>query len=457
MKAIDREQQAEAEIGHTTFSRGVPLFLTTLLLAIIFGVFTLERFQSDSVPLADDVLHLAPSVADISDSITREGAYNAFFTLNRTLLGNMERLASDLERSSPLRKTLLPPMNRYLTGRFGAQNADVLRGRDGWLFYGPAVAHLTGPGFLSTRLPHRDDPVEALGAFHDQLAERGIQLVVVPLPVKASIHPEQLSSRAPSDRAIQSASHKAFLAALEARGVLACDVTDALIRAKANVPVYLARDSHWTPEGMHVAAEALQAFLRRHVSGLPQGDVAYRAGTPQNIEHAGDLAVMLAPEDAARYGMNEAIQHQAVEASDGAPWAPDPNGQVLLLGDSFANIFELEGMGWGAHGGLAAWLSLLLQQPLDAITQNGDGAHATRQRLIQALQRSEDRLAGKRIVIFAFAARELSLGDWKPELKLPPVATTSRQRPGDVVRISIQPQETLSRHAVVSCESGPEA
>ena len=369
----------------------------------------------------------------------------------------MERLASDLERSSPLRKTLLPPMNRYLTGRFGAQNADVLRGRDGWLFYGPAVAHLTGPGFLSTRLPHRDDPVEALGAFHDQLAERGIQLVVVPLPVKASIHPEQLSSRAPSDKAIQSASHKAFLAALEARGVLACDVTDALIRAKANGPVYLARDSHWTPEGMHVAAEALQAFLRRHVSGLPQGDVAYRAGTPQNIEHAGDLAVMLAPEDAARYGMNEAIQHQAVEASDGAPWAPDPNGQVLLLGDSFANIFELEGMGWGAHGGLAAWLSLLLQQPLDAITQNGDGAHATRQRLIQALQRSEDRLAGKRIVIFAFAARELSLGDWKPELKLPPVATTSRQRPGDVVRISIQPQETLSRHAVVSCESGPEA
>ena len=419
MKAIDREKQAEEEIGHTTFSRGVPFFLTTLLIALIFGVFALERFQVDSVPLVDDVLHLAPSARDISDTVAREGAYRSFFSLNRVLLGNMERLTSDLERTSPLRKILLPPMNRYLTSYLGAQNADVLRGRDGWLFYGPAVAHLTGPGFMSTDLSRPSDPVEALAAFHQQLAERGIQLVVVPLPVKASIHPEQLSGSAPADRAIQSASHEAFLAALEARGVLACDVAEALIRAKANGHVYLARDSHWTPEGMHVAAEALQVFLREHVPELPQGDVAYRAGLPKSIEHAGDLAVMLAPEDAARYGMNETIQHQSVEGPDGTPWAPDPSGKVLLLGDSFANIFELEGMGWGAHGGLAAWLSLLLQQPLDAITQNGDGAHATRQRLIQMLQRGEDRLAGKEVVVFAFAARELSLGDWKPELELP--------------------------------------
>lgn len=456
MKAINREQQAEAEIGHTTFSRGVPLFLTALLLALIFGVFTLERFQSDSVPLADDALHLAPSVADIADTLTREGAYDGFFTLNRTLLGNMDRLTSDLERSSPLRKVLLPPMNRYLTGHFGAQNADVLRGRDGWLFYGPAVSHLTGPGFLSARLLRQNDPVEALALFHEQLAERGIALVVVPLPVKASIYPEQLSSRAPADRAIQSASHEAFLAALEARGVMACDVSDALIRAKANGPVYLARDSHWTPEGMHAAAEALHVFLQEHTPDLAPGHGGYQAGPPRSIEHAGDLAVMLAPRDAARYGMNETIQHQAVAGPDGTPWAPDLSGKVLLLGDSFANIFEVEGMGWGAHGGLAAWLSLLLQQPLDTITQNGDGAHATRLRLTQALQRGEDRLAGKSIVIFAFAARELSLGEWKPELKLPPVATASRQRPEVTRRISIQPGVDYSRSAA-SCESGPEA
>jgi alginate O-acetyltransferase complex protein AlgJ len=298
--------------------------------------------------------------------------------------------------------------------------------------------------------------VEALAGFHEQLAARGVQLVVVPLPVKASIHPEQLSSRAPADRAIQSPSHAAFLTALEARGVLACDVSEALLREKVKGPVYLARDSHWTPEGMHAAAAALQAFLSEHIPDLVPGHAAYRAGSPRTIEHAGDLAVMLAPKDAARFGMNEAIQHQAVEGPDGVPWAPDPSGQVLLLGDSFANIFEVEGMGWGAHGGLAAWLSLLLQQPLDAITQNGDGAYATRQRLIQSLQRGENRLAGKKVLIFTFAARELSLGDWKPDLKLPDVSTASRQRATLTGRISTRPENTCTR-PVGSCESAPQA
>lgn len=419
MKAIDREQQAEEEIGHTRFSRGVPTFLTVLLLALIFGVFALERLQHDAVPLVDDILHLAPTTSDISATVASEGPYDAFFTLNRTMLGNMERLATDLERNSPLRTALLSPMNRYLTGHLGAQNAEVLRGQDAWLFYGPAVTHLTGPGFLTEPVPRQGDPVEALTAFHDQLAAQGIQLVVVPLPVKASIYPEQFSSRADAATAIQNTSHGDFLAALAERGVLACDVTDALFAAKADGPVYLARDSHWTPEGMHAAARALQAFLGEHVPSLSVGQKAFRAAAPQTIEHGGDLAVMLAPEDTARYGMNETIQHQAVEGPDGAPWTPDPAGKLLLLGDSFANIFELEGMGWGGHGGLAAWLSLLLQQPVDAITQNGDGAHATRLRLIQALQRGEDRLAGKEVVVFTFAARELSLGDWKPELALP--------------------------------------
>jgi len=427
MKAIDREQQAEEEIGHTTFSRGVPVFLTAFLLVLIFGVFVLERLQRNAVPLVDDILHLPPASSDISSTLAREGVYDAFFTLNRTMLGNMERLATDLERNSPLRAALLPPMNRYLTGHFGAQNADVLRGRDGWLFYAPAVAHLTGPGFLSDRAPRQGDPVEALAAFHNQLAARGIQLVVVPLPVKASIYPEQLSYRADAATSIQNASHNDFLDALKAHGVIVCDVTDALVAAKSSGPVYLARDSHWTPEGMHAAARALQAFLDVHVPSLPVGQTPYRTAAPESIEHRGDLAVMLASEEAARYGMNESIQHQAVEGPDGVPWTPDPSGRLMVLGDSFANIFELEGMGWGAHGGLAAWLSLLLQQPVDAITQNGDGAHATRLRLIQALERGEDRLAGKSVVIFAFAARELSLGDWKPALALP--APTENRRP----------------------------
>ena len=41
------------------------------------------------------------------------------------------------------------------------------------------------------------------------------------------------------------------------------------------------------------------------------------------------------------------------------------------------------------------------------------GAFATRQALWRQLSHGEDRLAGKRVVIWEFASRELSVGDWK--------------------------------------------
>ncbi|HEX7449795.1 MAG TPA: hypothetical protein VF306_19705, partial [Pirellulales bacterium] len=47
------------------------------------------------------------------------------------------------------------------------------------------------------------------------------------------------------------------------------------------------------------------------------------------------------------------------------------------------------------------------------ISQNDAGAYATRQTLAGELARGDDRLSGKRLVIWEFAARELAAGDWK--------------------------------------------
>jgi alginate O-acetyltransferase complex protein AlgJ len=99
--------------------------------------------------------------------------------------------------------------------------------------------------------------------------------------------------------------------------------------------------------------------------------------------------------------------------SDGAAWRADPSADVLLLGDSFTNIYSLEAMRWGAGAGLAEQLSLALGRPIDRIAQNDAGAYATRQTLAQEMARGDDRLAGKRLVIWEFAARELAVGDWK--------------------------------------------
>jgi alginate O-acetyltransferase complex protein AlgJ len=66
-------------------------------------------------------------------------------------------------------------------------------------------------------------------------------------------------------------------------------------------------------------------------------------------------------------------------------------------------------MGWGSSAGFAEQLSYVLRRPVDRLMQNDQGAFATR----AMLQRDPGRLAGKRVVIYQFAARELTMGDWK--------------------------------------------
>jgi hypothetical protein len=104
---------------------------------------------------------------------------------------------------------------------------------------------------------------------------------------------------------------------------------------------------------------------------------------------------------------------QQVKDADGQNWQESADSEVLLLGDSFTNIYSLEYMGWGAAAGLGPQLSAELGHTIDVLAQNDSGAYATRQLLMQEQNAGTDRLAGKKLVVWEFAARELSVGDWK--------------------------------------------
>jgi hypothetical protein len=112
----------------------------------------------------------------------------------------------------------------------------------------------------------------------------------------------------------------------------------------------------------------------------------------------------------ARYA-EEITIHQVTTGN--ALWHPSKNADVLLLGDSFSNIFSLDELGWGESAGFAEHLSQALGRPIDCILRNSDGAFATREILNHELARGRDRLAGKHLVVWQFAARELAFGNWK--------------------------------------------
>ena len=95
--------------------------------------------------------------------------------------------------------------------------------------------------------------------------------------------------------------------------------------------------------------------------------------------------------------------------ADGSGWRSSRDADVLVLGDSFSNIYSLESMGWGTSAGFVEQLSYALRRPLDRIVQNDDGAFATR----EMLARDAGRLKNTRVVVYQFAERELAFGDWK--------------------------------------------
>jgi alginate O-acetyltransferase complex protein AlgJ len=236
----------------------------------------------------------------------------------------------------------------------------------------------------------------------------------MPAPIKPSIYPERYSARYEGHTgAVQNPSFRALVERLTKEQIACFDAAPVLLQAKAAAPgqaLYLKTDTHWTPEGMEMAAKGL-AETARKAAPLPPATDRFTA-TAQEITNLGDVAMMLKfPADWKVFVPETATVRQVLDGKQ--PWKPDAKAEVLFLGDSFANIFSLAPMGWGEGAGLAEHLSLALGLPVDAITRNDAGSFATREMLAKELQRGNDRLAGKKLVIWEFASRELAFGDWK--------------------------------------------
>jgi hypothetical protein len=256
------------------------------------------------------------------------------------------------------------------------------------------------------------DPRPAILAFQRALAERGIRLVLLPMPDKAALERGPLTGNGAAPPA-QNADYDRFLSELRTHGVTLFDARKSAAGA-GKEPLFLRQDTHFAPSYMQRIAGDLAAVVNGlGVLPAPSAVPPLRA-VAQSAARVGDLVDMLKlPEEQQLFEPQKVLVHQ-VQDTSGNPWEPDANADVLLLGDSFTNIFTLEGMGWGNAAGLAPHLALALGRPLDVIAQNDAGAFATRQALSRELGAGQDRLAGKRVVIWEFASRELSVGDWKP-------------------------------------------
>ena len=449
-KNLSREEIAKIEIGHTDSTRAIDWFLTLFFLAVIVTVPLVQLARDCAairagkepgriLPQSLDVFSfLLPSRAELADVAGGKGGFLAAGSrLNNRMLGDIQRYETDLKDRDEVMQWMIPRMQVPVTAWLRGGNEDAYCGRDGWLFYRKDIDSLTGRGFLDPdvlaaraaggselKAPPQPDPVKAIVDFRDQLRRRGIALVVVPAPVKPSIYPEWHSARYEGRRGpVHNPSFAAFRDRLAREGIHCFDPAPLLVEAKAATPkpLYLKTDTHWTPAGMELVAQALAGFVRRTVD-LPPAAIDRFTATPREVTGRGDIAMMLEFPEAWSVFPPETVTVREVRDA-AAAWRPDPRAQVLFLGDSFANIYSLAPMGWGETAGFAEQLSLALGLPLDTITRNDAGSHATREMLALELERGTDRLAGKQVVIWEFAARELACGDWK----IIPLAAAEKQ------------------------------
>ena len=430
----DRRLNAEREVGHTAVAPWLSRVLTAVFLATILLPSTLQNVhdlvarqrceRAGALPQSTDILRL-PAVALGAFRSAEGGPAERLFAANGETLRAIHAFEDSLEESSVVGAWVRPRVQTVLTRAFGAGNEQVYCGRPGWLFYRPAVDHLTGAGFLDRHElarraaagsewqdPPQPDPRPAILEFRIQLADRGIELLLVPVPVKASIHPEQLARKIPiSDHPIHNPSFSAFLAGLEGKGVRVFDPTPLLLEAKVDdgKALYLRTDTHWTPRAMDRVAGGLAQEVRRIIA-LPRMGAAPYVEDETPVSHTGDLVEML--ELPALYPP-QTTDIGAVHESTGSAWQSTPSAGVLLLGDSFANIYARKELGWGTDAGLAQRLSYHLQRPVDALVRNDDGAFATRLALSQQISADPGRLASTKILVWEFTARELSFGDWR--------------------------------------------
>ena len=342
---------------------------------------------------------------------------------------NLRQFEHTLEAKSWFQQQLRPQLQRFLFATLNDTGAKGVLGRNRWLFYRPDLRYLVQP-----------DRLEA-----DQLKERGITLVVMPVPGKPSVYPDLVTWRAAGmERQFRSPTLE-LIEALQRQGVVTVDLFAAFQAAresggltKNTGELYLAHDTHWTPLGAQTAAQAVGAKLRV-MSFAPATKKEFRTQGVAVTRWGDMLDMMQIPGLRATFALETVQCLQVLDPALG-PMVPGPSdrpgtycypGQqatVLVLGDSFCRIYqysEPQSLGEmpaaaatprsGESGakrllpgsaGFISHLALALKSPVDAIVSDGGATTDVRRKL----STNPEILEGKQVVVWEFVERDIALG-----------------------------------------------
>ncbi len=378
---LSREEEALDEIKRTQIKRSEAQAAITLFMFFLIIVPAVQLFVS--IP-----------AFEMPRKVEGKGI-DYVWEYNKQLIDQKERWESSLEEQSFLQEFFPVPFQRFLTQVLHTGNEKAIVGKEDWLFYENDIRYY--------QTPINFNSVACIIDFANQLKERGIKLLLMPIPLKPAYHPAMLSGRYPDGKRLQHPDYARWKAELQSAGISFATLPETIS--------YLREDTHWDAASMEKAAGYLANDIQSYAT-VETGTTNYTVEN-KKICQRGDIYSMLRLQESLPWGEPQTVEIHPVLNERGEGCLPSRESPVLLLGDSFSNIYSLQGLGWGSGAGLAEQLSFRLQMPIDAIRRNDAGSIATRKILQNELKRGRDRLNGKQIVIWEFAERELSFGEWE--------------------------------------------
>ena len=300
------------------------------------------------------------------------------------------------------------------------EDALSVQGADkNWFFLRKELEHLSQGDLATADMTKANkegtDPVPVMAKYAEELKALGVELLVVPVPAKASIYPEKLSDKVDTKSAPSMA---ALLAKLKGVGVDVLDLETVFKEERAKNPakqLYCATDSHWSPYAAQLVAKIVadRYKARKEVSEASLADLI--ALPEETLEFHGDLL------DDAQKGSVSKDQLPMQRAGLAVPpdgknvttVESDPQSPVIVFGDSHLQVFRKGGNMLAMQGGFIDHLQTLLPTSVEEITMQAGGADGPRVEIARATAKNPAFWSKKKIAIWLFTTREFTQGKWR--------------------------------------------
>lgn len=280
--------------------------------------------------------------------------------------------------------TVRSGMQWLLLNLLGEGNNRVFAGKEDWLF-----SHAELDRHTHARRP--DSGLHAsLLQLASQLKAQQTPLLVVAIPDRATIYPEQLRPGRYLDP-IRQKDEAGRLASLKAAGAEVLDMTEPLWTLRDKKPVFYSHDSHWTPEAMKFTALAVHKLVREKYPRLCSPDTPLINATLLDRTDPGDLALQLAPLFAGPLMGLETAELVSIQGIEPAVASP-----IVLHGGALMHVYDDASLSFGGgdkapRAGFITQLATLIGRPLD----------------VRAMPKPAEKYEDKKLVIILLPMAEL--------------------------------------------------